>query len=92
MEKTMYALTFCYGGVDDNDPFAQTIAVSEDRNKLIEKMNECVKEDMEINEDDEWDDSCNFNIFLQLGNMTALQHNKRNNLYVKYEIRAVEVL
>ena len=39
----MYALTFCYEGVDDNAPFATTIAVSESVQRLREEMAKCVE-------------------------------------------------
>ena len=48
----MYALTFCYEGVDDNAPFATTIAVSESVQRLREEMAKCVESDTQINEED----------------------------------------
>lgn len=89
----MYALTFCYEGCDDNYPYAQTIAVSEDINTLREEMEKCVEEDTQENEDDEWDDSCNFQVYQRVGDyQVALQHKARTNLYTKYVIRNVNVL
>lgn len=38
MEKKMHALTFCYEGYDDCSPYAVTIAVSEDVERLRAKM------------------------------------------------------
>ena len=43
MKKTMFALTYCFEGVDDNCPYACTIAVSMDKEKLREKMMKCVE-------------------------------------------------
>ena len=88
----MYALTFCYEGCDNNEPFAQTIAVSEDVDKLREEMEKCIEEDTQENEDDEWDDSCNFQVFFNGDLQVSLQHKARINLYTKYVIRNVNVL
>ena len=41
MEKKMFALTYCYEGYDDNNPYATTIAVSTDIEKLKAEM-DCV--------------------------------------------------
>lgn len=96
MKKPIYALTFCYEGVDDNSPFAQTIAVSEDVDKLREKMAECVKEDTrEPNEEDgedEWCEDCNYQVNQFGGTYTILQHKARTNLYCKYSIHTTEQL
>ena len=43
MNKKMFALTYCFEGVDDSYPYATTIAVSEDEEKLRKKMEECVE-------------------------------------------------
>lgn len=93
----MYALTYCYEGVDDNYPFAQTIAVSENIDILRKEMEKCIEEDTQENEDDEWDDSCNFQVYERVGDnqyfcQVSLQHKARINLYTKYVIRNVNVL
>ena len=89
----MHALTFCYEGCENNNPYAQTIAVSENIDTLREEMEKCIKEDTQKNEDDEWDDSCNFGIYQRIGNdIVLLQHMKIINLYTKYVIRNVNVL
>ena len=93
----MYALTFCYEGVDDNYPYAVTIAVSEDFNTLREEMEKCIEEDTQENEEDEWDDSYNFQVVQRVGDnqtisMVSLQHKARINLYTKYVIKKVNVL
>ena len=75
----MYALTFCYEGVDDNAPFATTIAVSESVQRLREEMAKCVESDTRINEEDEWDDDCNFIVNMNYGDVVTLQHRERNN-------------
>lgn len=93
MKKSIYALTFCYEGVDDNYPYAVTIAVSENFDTLRKEMEKCIKEDTQENEDDEWDDSCNFEVYQRIGDFQAtLQHKARINLYTKYVIRNVNVL
>jgi hypothetical protein len=96
MSKTIYALTFCYEGCDDNYPFAQTIAVSDDVDKLREKMAECVKEDTrepnEENGEDEWCDEYNYQVNSASESYAILQHRVRTNLYCKYSIHSVEQL
>lgn len=88
----MYALTFCYEGCDNNEPYAQTIAVSEDVDKLRKEMEKCIEEDTQEIEDDEWDDSCNFQVLFIGDFQASLQHKARINLYIKYVIRNVNVL
>lgn len=97
-EKIMYALTFCYEGNpnSDNYPYAQTIAVSYDLNKLCEEMENCITEDCKVNEDDEWDDCMNFTVDSKVhcGDViyTILQHKTNTDLYTKYRISPVDVL
>lgn len=88
----MYALTYCYEGCMNTVPFALTIAVSEDRHKLVQKMQECVSEDIEINEDDPWSDSCNFGIFKESLDKIILLHRNIDDLYICYEIQNTKVL
>jgi hypothetical protein len=94
MKKTMFTLTYCYEGVEDSLPYASTIAVSEDKDKLIEKMTECATEDcMAVdNEDEEWDTDRNYSVYELYPHMIKLRHNKYTDLYASYEIREVEVL
>ena len=92
--KRMFALTYCFEGVDDNYPYACTIAVSMDKEKLREKMMKCVEEDCTepTDEDDAWDTDCNFQIVSNYGGEVTLQHRKNINLYAKYRIQYVEVV
>ena len=94
MKKTMYTLVYCFEGVDDNYPYASAIAVSEDKEKLREKMMECVEEDCTepIDEDDAWDTDCNFQIVSNYGGEVTLQHRKNINLYAKYRIQHTEMI
>ena len=94
MNKSMYALTYCFDGVDDNYPYASTIAVSMDEEKLREKMMECVEEDCTepIDEDNAWDTDCNYQIVSNYGSEVMLQHRKNINLYASYKIHIVEVV
>jgi hypothetical protein len=85
-----YALIYLYEGVDDLQPFSTVMAVSSSKEKLQEKMLEWVDKDTEVNEDDEWDDNCNFHITSQYDSEVYLQHNNRTNLYAKYSIQIVE--
>ena len=94
MKKTMYTLVYCFEGVDDNYPYASAIAVSEDKEKLREKMMECVEEDCTepTDEDDAWDTDCNFQIVSNYGGEVTLQHRKNVNLYAKYRIQHTEMI
>ena len=94
MNKTMYALVYCFEGVDDNYPYASVIAVSKDMEKLRKKMMECVEEDCTepIDEDDVWDTDCNYQIVSNYGSEVILQHRKNINLYTSYKIQIVEVV
>jgi hypothetical protein len=94
MKKTMFALTYCFDGVDDNYPYACTIAVSMDKEKLREKMMQCVEEDCTepTDEDDDWNTDCNYQVFKNYGDDVMLQHRKYINLYTTYKIHSVEVV
>ena len=92
MEKKMFALAYCYEGYDDNVPFATTIAISEDIEKLKKEMERCVEEDCEIDEEDEWSDDKNFVPYRKCELETILQHKKHTNLYAKYRIHQVVLL
>jgi hypothetical protein len=90
--KTVFALTYCFEGVDDSLPYASTIAVSEDRTLIEREMKQCVEEDCTEKADDKWDMSCNYHVALQVTNEVQLQHNFYNNLYATYKIHEVTVL
>ena len=96
MKKEMFALTYCYEGVDNNTPYACTIAVSEDIEKLRAEMEKCIEEDTrEPNEEDgenEWQDDINYQVFKKCGDDVVLQHKKNINLYASYKIHRVNVL
>lgn len=98
MEKKMYALTFIYEGVDDYLPFAQTIAVSEDRDKLITELERCVAEDCrELTEeeteelDENWD-NVNYEVYEKYDGQVVLRHKENNDLFTKYTIQMVKFL
>ena len=90
----MFALTYCFEGVDDNYPYACTIAVSEDIEKLRAEMEKCIEEDCTepTDEDDEWNTDCNYQVFFKCGDVVELQHKKSINLYANYKIHRVNVL
>lgn len=92
----MFALTYCYEGVDDNTPYACTIAVSEDIEKLRTEMEKCIEEDTKgPNEEygeSEWRDDINYQVFRKCGDCVVLQHKKNINLYASYKIHRVNVL
>ena len=92
MNKTMYALTYCFEGVDDSYPYACTIAVSEDREKIAERMKKCVEEDCTEDKERKWETDCNYHIAFSCSSEVQLQHNSYNNLYATYKIHSVEVV
>ena len=94
MNKTIYTLVYCFEGVDDNNPYACAIAVSEDIEKLCKKMMECVEEDCTepTDEDDAWNTECNYQIISKYNYEVNLQHRKNINLYASYKIQYVEVV
>ena len=82
----MNALVFTNEGYYDSTPYSTIIALSNDKNKLIEKMKECINEDIEVDEDDEFNEDCNFHITNDYGDTILLQHNSNDSLYTKYHI------
>ena len=86
----MYALTFCYEANNGNEPYAATLAVSNDLEKIKEKLQECVKEDCEINEEDEFDDNKNYVVYLDETERVGLQHKTIEDLYTMYYISLVQ--
>lgn len=98
MEKTMYALTYCFEGTDQTAPYGATIAVSYDKDKLYEEMMRCVEEDCSspADADDEWsrqyDDSRNFEISSKGIDNIILKHKYIPFLYSAYRITNVDVL
>lgn len=92
MEK-MYALTYCFEGCFSRNSFATTIAISNDKDKLIEKMNICIQEDCKpINEDDNVDELIGFKPYQFSECEVVLQHTIIDDLYVTYKISNVEQL
>ena len=74
MENKMFALTYCYEGTDNTNPYGITIAVSTDIEKLKAEMEKCVDEDCKIDEDDEWADDKNFVVYARYDNGIAPGH------------------
>ena len=92
MEKNIYALTYCYEGSENSNAYACTIAVSENIDKLREKMAECVKEDTRVDEENEWSDECNYIVEKYCGDYVVLHHRNYFNQYAKYSIQKVEII
>ena len=95
MEKFMYALTFCYEGIEGSTvPHASTLAVSDDKEKLIQRMEEFVEQDCAEPdcEEDDWDDTCNYTVYKRSNNEVTLQHNDDTDLFITYKVEQVEVL
>ena len=85
-------LTYSYERSDTTIPYASTIAVSEDIDKLREKMTECVKEDTRVNEEDKWADECNYIVEKDYENSVVLHHKYNTDLYKRYSIQIVEAI
>lgn len=90
--KKMYALTFCYEASDGNSPYAQTIAVSESEDALVQEMQKCLDEDTEIDEEDEWNEDRNYKVDYQDDRGAKLHHTSRTSLYTCYTIRPVDLI
>lgn len=95
-KKTIFVLTWCYEGCDDNCAHAQTLEVSFDKAKLIEKMREWVAKDCEVDDEDDWNEDKNFVIHRERGGQfdteIILQHKHRTNLYTTYKIEEVNII
>ena len=85
-------LTYSYERSDVTIPYASAIAVSEDIDKLREKMAECVKEDTRVDEENEWSDECNYIVEKYYGDYVVLHHRNYFNQYAKYSIHKVEII
>ena len=85
-------LTYSYERSDVTIPYASAIAVSEDIDKLREKMAECVKEDTRVDEEDKWSDECNYIVEKDYGNSVVLHHKYNTDLYKRYSIQIVEAI
>ena len=85
-------LTYSYERSDTTIPYASAIAVSEDTDKLREKMAECVEEDTRVDEEDKWTDECNYIVEKEYKNSVALRHKYNTDLYKRYSIQIVEAI
>lgn len=96
MEKTMYALNYCFEGTEQNAPYGATLAVSYDMEKLQEEMMRCVEEDCSPSGDDDefdrCDDSRNFEVDSKCDRMVKLTHKFIPFLHAIYRITEVDVL
>lgn len=86
----MYALIFINEGNYNSEPFSTVIAVSKNRDKLREKLRDCVIEDTEINDDD-LDENKNWLVIKQYDDVAELEHIELN-FYAKYTIIETEVI
>ena len=85
-------LTYSYERSDIAIPYASAIAVSEDIDKLREKMTECVKKDTRVDEEDKWTDECNYIVEKDYENSVVLHHKYNTDLYKRYSIQIVEAI
>jgi hypothetical protein len=92
MEKPMYALVYTYEGYYNSAPYSVVIAISNDEDKLIKEMEKCINSDIEIDEDDDFNEEKNFILIGNWNDIARLQHRSTPELYIKYEIQIVDVL
>ena len=92
MEKTMYALVYTYEGYYNSVPYSVVIAISNDIGVLRVEMEKCINSDIEIDEDDDFNEEKNFNLISNWNDNARLQHKNTPELYIKYEIQVVDVL
>lgn len=92
MEKTMYALVYTYEGYYNGTPYSVVIAISNDIGVLRVEMEKCINSDIEIDEDDDFNEEKNFNLISNWNDSARLQHRNTPELCVKYEIQVVDVL
>lgn len=99
----MYGLSWRSDGYGDVLPQSATLAVSNDKEKLMEMMRELVTkdckevkredyEDIWEYEDDMWSDNHNFEVSADYGELIVLTHRLNTELYVRYEIVMIEVI
>lgn len=104
MEKNfMYGLSWRNDGYGDVLPQSTTLAVSNDKEKLMKMMNEMVAKDCEEvkredydeeweYEEDAWADDINFEVTANYGELIELTHRMNTELCVRYEIVMIEVI
>ena len=88
----MYALVYTYEGYYNSAPYSVVIAVSNDKDKLIKEMKKCINSDIEIDEDDDFNEEKNFILIGKWNDIARLQHINTPELYIKYEIQIADVL
>lgn len=94
-ENDMYALTYIYEGAEDFLPYAVTLAISSDKEKLVQEMYQYVEDDCLVpyDEDEQYDTDSNYQICERIeGVSVRLQHRVHIELYAMYSIKKVEVL
>lgn len=88
----MYALVYTYEGYYNSAPYSVVIAVSNDEDKLIKEMEKCINSDIEIDEDDDFNEEKNFILIGNWNDIARLQHINTPELYIRYEIQVVDFL
>ena len=99
----MYGLSWRNDGYGDVLPQSATLAVSNDKEKLMTMMREMVAKDCEEvkrenyeddceYEEDAWSDNINFEVSADYGELIELTHRMNTELYVRYEIVMIEVI
>jgi hypothetical protein len=99
----MYGLSWRSDGYGDMLPQSATLAVSNNKEKLMNMMREMVAKDCEEvkrenyeddleYEEDAWSDNLNFEVSADYGEMIVLTHRLNTELYVRYEIVMIEVI
>ena len=93
--EKMYALIYLYGGTENQEPYSSCLGVSADIGKLKQEMNKWVAKDCAVDDEDEWNEDCNYKVNAHYENEVWrevwLQHKANINLYCKYIIQSVDV-
>lgn len=88
----MYALVYTYEGYYNSAPYSVAIAISNDIGVLRVEMEKCINSDIEIDEDDDFNEEKNFILIGNWNDIARLRHINTPELYIKYEIQVVDVL
>ncbi len=85
----MYSLLYLDLGCSCHFPCAMVMSVSEDINKLKEEMNRLVNISIQIDDDNPFNEDCNFSIEEKYDMRIELKHNHHLDWRVIFEINLV---
>ena len=91
-QKELYALIYLFKGTYSQEPFSQVMCISDDRQVIEQELQKYVAEDTRTDDEDEWNEECNFKVYYECMNTTYLQHKKNTDLMTQYTIQRVDAL